>query len=294
MRVTNLMVTQDTAATLRFLKERVASLQQAIASGQVLRRPSDDPVAATAALALASAGRQAAEYERAAGAARDWYDAADGALANLSDALGQARETAVAAGTALDATGREALAQSVEHALTSARAAAAGRYRGGYLFSGARLDRSPFAFDPASGAAAYQGDDTIAGATVAPGVVMPLGLPGRQLLAGGDFFATLQRLAADIRAGDNAAVNDRLGELDRALDQVMYLRSTIGARQEQSERYVEDARQAQAKLQEHLALTAGVDLEKAVLELQDNQNTYQAALAVTARVLPQSLMDYLR
>jgi flagellar hook-associated protein 3 FlgL len=52
--------------------------------------------------------------------------------------------------------------------------------------------------------------------------------------------------------------------------------------------------QQQGALEARRADIEEVDMGKAFLELQLQQTNYSAALAVTAKVLPQSLMDFLR
>jgi flagellar hook-associated protein 3 FlgL len=50
----------------------------------------------------------------------------------------------------------------------------------------------------------------------------------------------------------------------------------------------------QGALEDQRATIEDVDMAKAFLDLQLQQTNYSAALAVTAKVLPQTLMDFLR
>lgn len=296
MRVTQAMLSQGAVLALTRLREQVARAREAIETGHRLARPSDDPARAAAALATASALRRAAEQEEAASAAWEWLEAADQHLARLSGALQDAYEAGVTAAgpEGLEPLARENLAQSVEHLLSEALAATAGTLRGRYLFSGFRTDRPPFALDPATGTATYQGDGGEARQEVAPGVFVTVGLDGRRLLERGDFFASLRQLADAIRQGDTAAVQARTAEVAAAMDQVSSVRARLGLSQRAAEQYRFAAVDSQRDLEARLGREMGADLERMALALSDAQNAYQAVLAATARILPQSLLDYLR
>jgi flagellar hook-associated protein 3 FlgL len=70
--------------------------------------------------------------------------------------------------------------------------------------------------------------------------------------------------------------------------------ATIGARQVQVERAQETLLSKIGALETQRVGLEDVDLTQIVLELQLQQVSYQSALAVTAKVLQPTLMDFLR
>ncbi|MDF2628939.1 MAG: flagellar hook-associated protein 3 [Symbiobacteriaceae bacterium] len=95
-----------------------------------------------------------------------------------------------------------------------------------------------------------------------------------------------------------AAIVNRIkvlvAKLDSQRQNVIALRSEMGARQIRIEAMETSLQNTEVKLESSLEQAQGVDPAKAILDLTNAQTTYQAALQVGARILPQTLADFLR
>ena len=78
------------------------------------------------------------------------------------------------------------------------------------------------------------------------------------------------------------------------MNTVLAHHSVLGSRDAQLQRAQEVNMQQQGALEARRSEIEDVDLGTAILQLQVQQVNYQAALAVTAKVLPPTLMDFLR
>lgn len=83
-------------------------------------------------------------------------------------------------------------------------------------------------------------------------------------------------------------------KLDTARQQVIGLRSDMGSRQMRIEALEARMTDTETKLADSLQQAQGVDMTKAIMELNNADVTYRAALQLGARILPQSLADFLR
>lgn len=85
-----------------------------------------------------------------------------------------------------------------------------------------------------------------------------------------------------------------VAKLDTKRQNVIALRSEMGARQIRIEAMETSLKDTEVKLEGSLEQAQGVDPAKAILDLTNAETSYRAALQVGARLLPQSLADFLR
>lgn len=296
MRVTNAMLTSQAMTDLEALRRKFAKAQAGV-NGRALERPSEDPQRVVEAMDLSGMKLRIERAQRSGQDAREWLRVAENSLSAMIDRLQGAREAAIQAGnpTSQDADAREGLARQIESLRDSLLREMNGTYRDQRLFAGWKSN-VPAAFTlAADGSAQYEGGiDQSIRRDIAPGLSVAVNLPGNQLLAGGDFIKTLSDMAADLRAGNSAAViSERLTELDRGLSNLNVLRSDMGVRQNEVEQYEYFSQETLANIETRIGEITGVDLESAVLAMTEASTAYQAALASFAKSMPNSLLDYM-
>lgn len=288
MRVTHEMLH---ANALRALAANLAGLDRAaerVATTRRLNRPSDDPADVRRAVKLADALAEIEQYLRNVEAGDRLLGLADTALGRTGEIVGRARELAVAgANGALSADDRAAMAKEVRQLADQVVGLAGTRAGDAYLFSGLRTDVAPYA----SAGGSYQGDGGSILAWIAPGTSLPVNVVGSTVF--GPVLTALDALATELETGAPVSATTLAG-LDAALSAVVDARAVVGARQnrlELSRTALEDARLATERLR---SMVEDADMAEAIGELSRREQTYQAALGVTARILSTSLVDYLR
>jgi flagellar hook-associated protein 3 FlgL len=105
-------------------------------------------------------------------------------------------------------------------------------------------------------------------------------------------FALLDGIVADLQAGTN--VNPRLGQVDAAQAAVRGAQADVGVRHSAALSAQDALKTLSTTLEGRRSGVEDKALAQAVLDLQVQSTNYQAALAVTAKVLQPTLMDYLR
>jgi len=294
------MITRSTQLTLAGAANRslqtamaeLARLQDQASSQRAITKPSDDPRATADALTVRSEQRSIAQYERNASNAQGWLTSVDSALGTATSLLQRARDLAVRGANdgALSPEAREGLAAEMEGLRGELLSQANKTY----------LSRSVFAGDSATGlavVAAY----TFTGSGIAPvtrrvdeGLSVRVDADGASIFGQGpsSTFALLDAIATDLRAG--IPIRNRIDEVDARLTSVVTAHAEIGSRQMQLDRTVSSLASRSVAIEIHRSAVEDVDLAKVILDLTVQSTVYQSALAVTARVLPPTLLEFLR
>jgi flagellar hook-associated protein 3 FlgL len=97
-----------------------------------------------------------------------------------------------------------------------------------------------------------------------------------------------------MRDGKYEDIKVGLENLDKATETVNSTLSDVGARYNRVTQMKQSAEDRLMSVSSQLSDIEDVDLPKAIMELQLQQTSYQAALAATAKVIQPSLIDFLR
>ena len=160
MRISTNMIFDSNVAALNQQQARLLQTQQQIASGRKLLTASDDPVAATRALAVSQSDATNTQYASNRNMARNALSMAETTLQNVTSLLQDVRDAALSAGNGLlTDSNRSAIASDLKGRLQELVGLANSTDGiGNYLFSGFQSRTKPFAVDAAAGAT-YAGDD---------------------------------------------------------------------------------------------------------------------------------------
>ena len=105
-------------------------------------------------------------------------------------------------------------------------------------------------------------------------------------------FALIDSIVADLRSGVN--VGPSLAAIDARMTALLNTQAAAGARQNQITAARDAIVSKTGTLEAQRAGIEDVDVGEIVIKLKQQEVTYQAALAVTARTLQPTLMDFLR
>lgn len=294
MRITSKLAAMQLAGHLHTLRRQMTDLETEVSTGMRLQTVSDDPTATLSAMRMHSALRDLQQLEANQSDASSWLSDTEGALARFTEGLMRARDLAVLGANGTHSQGSlYALAREAESISEDLLALGNSQHLGKAMFAGFQTGLQPFSAAVPPGPR-YTGDGGEMVRNVGPGIAIAVNLPGDRLLANGDFFTTLTNLANELQAGNNQALNAKVAELDSALDNISTLRTEVGARLkrlEQLEQWNVDARINYSAV---LEKAEGTDMERALLDLNQADTAYRAALQVGGRILPQTLVDFLR
>ncbi|MCU1564260.1 MAG: flagellar hook-associated protein 3 [Arthrobacter sp.] len=291
-RVTNQTLMMSAQRNLAVNKTDLARLQDQATDLKAIRRPSDNPSGTAASLQVRAQQAATAQYERNIDNGRGWLASIDTALSNATDILRRVKDITLqgSSGT-VSAAGREGIALELEGLRKDLLGQANASFMGRNVFAGntnagsAFIDAAPLVFN---------GTDSSVNRRVADGTTVRVDADGATVFGAGpgNAFDLIETIVRDLRSSADPSIH--LAAIDERMHTVITQHAEVGSRDAQILRAQEVNMQQQGALEAQRTEIEDVDMGRAFLELQLQQRNYSAALAVTAKVLPQSLMDFLR
>jgi flagellar hook-associated protein 3 FlgL len=286
------MIYDTTKCSLSSNLSSLQSITEKVSSAKQLNRPSDNPADVRSAVGLNDTLVQLNQFVRNIDSASSKVSAQDTALSSAGDLIQRANELAIeGANGTLSASQRQSIAAEVAQLTEAMAQDASAKVGGEYVFSGFRVDRAPFQVTGPGQVGTYQGDHGVVIARVGSASTMQVNMAGDAVF--GTALAALTQLQADLNGGQTVQPAT-LTQISQALDTLVQARATVGARANR----LDDAKTSQQALitssQALLSQLEDTDMPSAITEMTKRQTTYQATLAVTAKVMQTSLIDYLR
>ncbi len=284
---------QQSQVTLNRLQEK-ASL------GKNIVRASDDPLGLTQLMTVTRSMNEDEQFMKNINTGISELQSTDAAITQMIEIVQRASELGTqGANVTTGAAGMASLGREVD--LLVDQMVQLGNFQLGenYLFGGVITDSPPFsrALDVITYAGtpnteAFQrqvdiskqasltinvGGDTLLGDTSAPGV-----------------FRTLIDLKNALNAGDTVVTRDQLDLLKTDLANLLASQATMGATLNQLNSTLERTQARQESSAQLYGEIQNVDLPELVTNLRFQEQVNEASLGVMARILPQSLFNFLR
>ena len=300
MRVTTNMAVETLVNNLDRSYERIARFQTELSSGTRLNKISDDPGAVERSLALRGELRQIEQFQKNNDDGKGWLEITEATLNELETLFTEVRGLAVQGATSTyNANQRNALADQVNQFLEHVLSLSEARYRGRYIFSGTQTDAPPFISGRDGNgdilSVAVNGD--ISGRIdreVAEGTTMQINVSGGNVFEGPNgAFGTLIKLRDSLRDNDPNAVRLVQADLAQMRETVSSARGLVGARVNRMEVTNNMLDRVSVEMTSILSEDEDVDLASAIVNLRQEEDVFQAALASGNMIIPQSLMDFI-
>lgn len=317
MRVTSDMQLRGVLRNAQRSQSNMAKLQDQLASGLRLQRPSDGPAEMARVLKNRQNDARLLAHLTTIRDATIALDASTTALTDAKNVLTRAKDIALqAANTATsDPAANEALAQEIDGAINSLLRIANRKLPDGQsLFAGTASQTTPFVISATDSAGRptqidYRGTNASSQVLIGPGETLDALIPGdvfRLPQSGNnvdtaDAFQILMQLRDDIRntsglptADRNAALTQRLDEIDRATTGVLDALGTQGVQSELLLQWKDRVSDLQLSLQTLNNELESVDVASAITELTQEQNLFKTSLSLIQQINSLSLADFLR
>ena len=300
MRVTTQMAVNNLVGNLNRSFGRMVRFQQELSSGSRLNNLSDDPAAVERSLSLRSELRNIEQFQKNIDDGTGWLELSEVSLSELETLFVEARGLAVqGASDTYNSQQRRSLADQIDQFLEHAVSLSESRYRGRYIFAGTETG------DPPYGATRDQegmilslnptGDATgNIEREVADGIVMQVNVAGDSVYEGSlNAFDVLIDLRDALGENNVGGVRESLSSLADMREKISSVRGEIGARVNRMELTRNVLDRVTTEMTTILSEDEDVDLTSTIVNLQQEQDVFQAALASGNTVIPQSLMDFI-
>lgn len=299
-RVTSQMLNQRVLRDLRSQTLRLLDLQQQLATGFRVNRPSDDALAARRAIAARSEISGNEQYITNISNISPFIRESETALGSTVNALQRTNELVI---QGLNATNgqvqRDQIANEINQILEGVLEQANTQNAGRYVFGGTLTLERPFQETrDANGeivSVAYAGNAEAIRVETGNGQTVAINIPGDEAYASSvDILQTLIDVRDNLRAGDLAALETSLQGVQDGLPQMLLALSKVGALESRTEAIRGNLEQVNIQLEAVVSDNIDADFAEVILQFNAQSNAYQAALNAAGRVIQPSLLDFVR
>ncbi|MGE7695951.1 flagellar hook-associated protein FlgL [Lysinibacillus sp. NPDC094177] len=304
MRVTQSMLSSNMLRNLNTSYSKMSKYQDMLDSGKVITRPSDDPVIAVKGMGYRIDLDKNQQYQRNLREANTWLDTTDEALDQVGGALKRVKELIVqAANDTNTPEERQKINAEMQQIKEQLRDIANTKVGENYIFSGTHTNQ-PLYNDktgPQNPGITTGGQKPIE-INVFDGVPMNINTPGTDLFKDIDGF--MEHVTTLLENGATGPeISDALGlkvsgsaipGLDSIYESTLTLRADVGARQNRVEMMGNRLSLQEVNVTKQLSANEDTDYAKTITDMVTQESIHQAALSVGAKIIQQTLVDFIR
>ena len=297
MRITFLSQYRDILADLNETQYRLTKFVRQVSSGRRLLAPSDDPVAAGAAIKEHAGLGALDRYASATDSTSARLTVVDTVLNDIIKQFTVAKTSAASArSTVTTSAQRQVIASELNGIKETLVSDLSTAYRGTYVFSGTKTTTIPYTITNGT-VSAYQGNSASMSVDVDRQIAVPVSFDGESITRGSDaqdVFAAIDALTTAVQNGDSAGIDTGMAALDRAFDRATQVQSSVGTSLHRLDGQATRLTTIKQTVQARISALEDANLAEAITELEKAQTARQAALGAAATINQRNLMDYLR
>jgi flagellar hook-associated protein 3 FlgL len=301
MRVTQSMLTNNSMRNLSSSYARMGQLQDQLATGKKITKPSDDPVVAMKGMFYRSNLTSIEQYKRNLSELYLWMDNSEAGIDQANQGLQRVRElTLQGMNGTLSEEDKKAVAVEIEQIKKDLVGVAETKVAGRYIFHGTDIGNSPIKDGtPADGSAPQVADNLTSAVIGSYNVEVSQGVSLKANVNPGNVFSqelfdTVHNIQKAMESGDTDALDTELGNLDNVMETLSAERSELGARYNRLEMIDDRLGQQEVVANRILSDNEDADIERVITDLKTQESVHRAALGVGARIIQPTLMDFLR
>lgn len=313
MRITNRMINdtvfRNTAAHL----EKLSGLQDKLASGKAITKPSDDPAAVNQSMLLRNTLSDQTQYIKNIDLVTSWLDTADQTLGDASSVMHRARELAVQGSSdTLTPAARTSIGKEIRQLKEQLRGISNTQLAGRYIFAGSQTLTEPYPpFNPLDNprlypptavyptpAAANLDSTSELIAEIGPSQTVAYNVTGTNAFGAttdpDGAFQVLEDLASALDTNDTPNISLQIARIDTRLDAISSERADVGGKRNRVTLLQDRYNATEVSLKDLLSRNEDVDMPKIVSDMTLSQQVFQASLSAGAKIIQPTLMDFLR
>lgn len=299
MRISDSMQTAFWQSGMQSSLQNLNTVQEQISTGKTINLPSDNPSASAQIMTYNADLVSNNQYQANVQSGQSYLSSADSALSSVQNVINSAVQVASeGANSTTDSNTYAALSQQVSSMVSNLVTVANTNSGGQYIFGGTANQSAPYTDNGPGVQPTYNGNDGQITLTTGPNSKMTLNTPGDQIFD--PIFNALTQLQTDLNsaaagtAGAQTALSNDITTLQNAQSTVTQTATVIGGKQDQLTTTMSNLTSAMDNFQQSLSNLQDTDLATAYVQLEADQNTYQATLESTAKAFQYSLVTYLQ
>jgi len=302
MRITNNTIVYGFLNSLNKSLQRQNTIQEQLSDGKAIHRPSDDPVKTIRSLRFNSNLAQNEQFTQNLKDAQSWMETTDSAMSDLSSIMTNVRELLVQASTGTNPKDSvQTIGKSIDNLINQVVTIGNTKLGDRYVFAGQSDKTEPFT--RVGDTITYNGDTSKISMPIQPGVATPtqdsVNLTGVDVFGSG--MTVLNHLLEIKQHLDAGEATDQawLGTtgLQYVKDDhasILQAQTELGTRMAAYNMALNMMENNNYVITNDLAANEDLDIPKAIIDFKTSENVYKTALSVGARIMPPSLVDFLK
>lgn len=297
MRVSDKVLYNTVTNNLQQNLEKILGLQEKSSSGKRINRPSDDPVGVMKVVDYDTALSKVGQYQRNIDNGTSFLNVTESTISTAQNIMVRIKELSLSAlNSTNSAENRSIIAEEVDQLYQQMKQVANTQFNGRHIFAGYNTETAPYdSNDEYKGTASSDGYIEI---EIDSGSTMKINMHGDRVFGtptyGTDILGTLSTLKSALENDDLQGIGDAMDDIDAAMEQLANVRAEIGARLNRLETAKDYLSKLELDLTGFKSKIEDADITKVITELAMQQTTLEVSRAAVARVLSQSLLDFLK
>ncbi len=295
MRVTENTFTRNFLVNVNSARSRMSKLQDQLSSGRRVLNASDDPEAANRILRHKNAIARMEQYQTNVADGQAMMTSTSHALDRFIDLMTEAKDVLSKARSGSRTPNLETFADQIDQLISDGVQIANTKFNGKYLFGGTQTMDAPFilAADRSNVTANPNGITGRIEVLVNDGTLQQINIDGQEAFQGVTIFQTLIEVRDAMRNGQvpTAAqfdtINDYLSEVAAQGGKAGMIMKAL----EMGDAFLQERTDQLVSL---LSVDQDTDFAEATMALKKEELMLEAALNTGARLIPKTLMDFLR
>ena len=289
------------ATILQDIQQSDASLQtafQEVSTGQKVNLPSDNPAASAAELQVQAQSANVDQYTTNSDSALSQAQLGDSVLTSVVSLLNQAITLGTeGANSTSSSANRASISTDVQGLLSNVVSLANTTFQGISIFGGTVSNEAAFTADPASSTGyTYNGNSTVNKIQVGDSLTVQANIPGSTLFtnSSASVLGALSSLSTALSSGTSADIGTATAAVTTALNYVTQQHAVYGNTINQLTSQETYLSQEKVTLTSRATSLVGIDTATAAENLSQAETENSAVFAAAAKVLQNSLLNYLK
>lgn len=315
VRVTQSMLTSNMLRNLNNSFNKMSKSQEQITAGTKITRPSDDPVVAVRGMFYRREVDKIEQFGRNMDEMKDWLDTSDDALGQAGEAMLRVKDLVIqASNDTLTKDDRQKIKTEIDQIREHLQDLGNTKIGDQYIFSGTNTNTPLFVSDggginpklrePSTsstpGTSLLGAEGTIK-VEVYSGIQLQVNTPGVKVFGAIDDL--MQNISKTLETGTGAEIGGLLGGVvstttyDNISDVHSFIleeQAIVGARQNRIDLMESRLSLRELDVKRQQSLVEDVDYAKTISDMTVQESIHQAALSVGAKIIQQTLVDFIR
>lgn len=295
MRITEGTIATNFLFTLNKSRERIVELQSQLASGKKIQNASDDPQVADTVLRLNELKSAREQYKKNALEGQELADTTADILSQFADMMTSVKEVLVRASGTKNESDLATLSERVNQLLSEGVDIANTKFNGKFIFGGTQSLDLPYTLAPDGSAVTKnpKGIDGVIKYQIGDSIAHQANISGEQGLKGTQYFDLLIQIRDAMKSGSfDASVYSP--QVDQSISNILDTASYAASYANHFDAVRQNLDSQQSQIVQYLSITQDTDVAQAVMQLKQEETMLDAALNTGGRIIPKSLLDYLR